>query len=156
MRPNDNQPLDAAEVRSDNRPVPSRHIPQTVPTRLIGPNQTQNVPTSPTPTRTHHDDYPPLDTAESNLSPAEGEIHNVNLSPAGGEGWGEPFLPRPETQRGRASRAPRATPTTKKSRKEKHLPRSPLLTRTTPYTQTPQLVTECYRMLHPLPQRPAR
>ena len=67
VRPNDNQPLDAAEVRSDNRPVPSRHSrvggnPQTVPTRLIGPNQTQNVPTSPDSHEDiHHDDYPSFD-----------------------------------------------------------------------------------------------
>ena len=81
VRPNDNQPLDAAEVRSDNRPVPTRHSrvggnPQTVPTRLIGPNQTQNVPTSPTtPTRTSitttthpstPDPTPPAPSAESN------------------------------------------------------------------------------------------
>ena len=55
------------------------------------------------------------------------------------------FLPRPAT---------RATATTKKAGKEKHLPRCPLLTRTThllrntPYPQTPQNVTKCYKMLH--------
>ena len=91
VRPNDNQPLDAAEVRSDNRPVPSRHSrvggnPQTVPTRLIGPNQTQNVPTWPDPHEgSNHDDDPPLDTAQSHLSPAGRDSHNTNLSPAGGE-----------------------------------------------------------------------
>ena len=67
VRPNDNQPLDAAEVRSDNRPVPSRHSrvrgnPQTVPTRQIGPNQTPNVPTSPDSHEDiHNDDYPSFD-----------------------------------------------------------------------------------------------
>ena len=56
------------------------------------------------------------------------------------------FLPRPAT---------RATATTKKERKEKHLPRSPLLTRTThllrntPYPQTPQKVTKCYTYSDP-------
>ena len=81
---------------------PTRHSrvggnPQTVPTRLIGPNQTQNVPTSPDSHEDiHHDDYPSFDTAESNLSPAGRDSHNTNLSPAGGE-----------IQRGGASRAQR-------------------------------------------------
>ena len=74
------------EPTSANRHTGGGRYPVDVPTRLIGPNQTQNVPTSPDSHEDiHHDDYPPLDTAESNLSPAEGEIHNTNLSPAGGE-----------------------------------------------------------------------
>ena len=121
------------EPTSANRHTGGGRYPVDVPTRLIGPNQTQNVPTSPDSHEDiHHDDYPPLDTAESNLSPAGGDSHNVNLSPAGGDSHnvnlppdvgepshpnlspdvGEPSHPNlspagGETQRGGASRAER-------------------------------------------------
>ena len=67
---------------------PTRHSrvggnPQTVPTRPIGPNQTQNVPTSPDSHEDiHHDDYPSFDAAESNLSPVGGEIQRGGPSRA--------------------------------------------------------------------------
>ena len=102
VRPNDNQPLDAAEVRSDNRPVPTRHSrvggnPQTVSPSPIVPSQTRHTPSWPDPHEgSNHDDDPPLDTAQSHLSPAGRDSHNVNLSPIRGE-----------TQRGGASRAQR-------------------------------------------------
>ena len=109
------------EPTSANRHSGGGRYPVDVPTRLIGPNQTQNVPTSPDSHEDiHHDDYPPLDTAESNLSPAGGDSHNANLSPAGGDSHnvnlspavGEPSHPNlspagGETQRGGASRAER-------------------------------------------------
>ena len=109
------------EPTSANRHTGGGRYPVDVPTRLIGPNQTQNAPKWPDPHEgPHHDDNPPLDTAESNLSPAGRDSHNVNLSPAGGDSHnvnlspdvGEPSHPNlspagGETQRGGASRAQR-------------------------------------------------
>ena len=175
--PHAHQPSpDASEVSQHEPTSPTRHSrvgtsprtpirggnPQTVPSSPIGPSQTRNVPASPdTHEDVHHDDYPPFDPAvepsHTNLSPAGGETTQHQSLPRRGRDTERGFLPRPAT---------RATATTKKERKEKHLPRSPLLTRTThllrntPYPQTPQKVTKCYKMLHifgsPLPQRPLR
>ena len=114
VRPNDNQPLDAAEVRSDNRPVPTRHSrvggnPQTVSPSPIVPSQTRHTPSWPDPHEgSNHDDDPPLDTAQSHLSPAGRDSHNVNLSPIRGETPNTNLSPAGgETQRGGASRAQR-------------------------------------------------
>ena len=114
VRPNDNQPLDSAEVRSDNRPVPSRHSrvggnPQTVSPSPIVPSQTRHTPSPPDPLDgPQHDDNPPLDTAQSHLSPAGRDSHNVNLSPIRGETPNTNLSPvGGETQRGGASRAQR-------------------------------------------------
>ena len=93
---------------------PTRHSrvggnPQTVSPSPIVPNQTQNVPTSPDSHEDiHHDDYPSFDTAQSHLSPAGRDSHNVNLSPIGGEAPNTNLSPAGgETQRGGASRAQR-------------------------------------------------
>ena len=114
VRPNDNQPLDSAEVRSDNRPVPSRHSrvggnPQTVSPSPIVPSQTRHIPSPPDPLDgPQHDDNPPLDTAQSHLSPAGRDSHNVNLSPIRGETPNTNLSPAGgETQRGGPSRAQR-------------------------------------------------
>ena len=109
------------EPTSANRHTGGGRYPVDVPTRLIGPNQTQNVPKWPDPHEgPHHDDNPPLDTAESNLSPAGGDSHNVNLSPDVGEPSHPNLSPAEgeihntnlspaggETQRGGSSRAQR-------------------------------------------------
>ena len=71
------------EPTSANRHTGGDRYPVDVPTRLIGPNQTQNAPKWPDPHEgPHHDDNPPLDTAESNLSPAGGEIQRGGASRA--------------------------------------------------------------------------
>ena len=93
---------------------PTRHSrvggnPQTVSPSPIVPNQTQNVPTSPDSHEDiHHDDYPSFDTAQSHLSPAGRDSHNVNLSPIRGETPNTNLSPAGgETQRGGPSRAQR-------------------------------------------------
>ena len=169
VRPNDNQPLDAAEVRSAHNPAPYLAHPS-FPRRREStngphkPNWAKPDPKRPDvarPTRRLQSDTRP-DTAQSHLSPAGRDSHNVNLSPIRGETPNTNLSPAGgETQRGGAlpRPAPRATQTTKKSRKEKHLPRSPLLTRTThhPYAMIPtpkrrivlRNATKCYTYSNP-------
>ena len=122
--PHAHQPSpDASEVSQHEPTSPTRHSrvgtsprtpirggnPQTVPSSPIGPSQTPNVTPSPDPHEgPHHHDYPPLDTAESNLSPAGGDPHNTNLSPAAGDSHNTNLSPAGgEIQRGGSSHAQR-------------------------------------------------
>ena len=96
----DIQPRDACETLPHEPTSPTRHFrvggnPQTVPPSPIGPSETRNAPTWPDPHEgPHHDDNPPLDTAQSHLSPAGRDSHNVNLSPIRGRDTQHQSLPR--------------------------------------------------------------
>ena len=110
----DIQPRDACETLPHEPTSPTRHSrvggnPQTVPPSPIVPSQTRHTPSWPDPHEgSNHDDDPPLDTAQSHLSPAGRDSHNVNLSPIRGETPNTNLSPAGgETQRGGASRAQR-------------------------------------------------
>ena len=100
--PDDIQPRDACETlphepTSANRHTGGGRYPVDVPPSPIGPSETRHTPSPPDPHEgPHHHDNPPLDTAQSHLSPAGRDSHNTNLSLAGGE-----------IQRGGPSRAQR-------------------------------------------------
>ena len=157
--PHAHQPSpDASQVSQHEPTSPTRHSrvggnPQTVPFK---PNWAKpNPKRHPVVRPTRRPPSPRLPT------PRHGRVQSLPR-------WGRPTqhqsLPRwgRDTERGFLPRpATRATTTTKKERKEKHLPRSPLLTRTThllrntPYPQTPQEVTKCYTYSgSPLPSAP--
>ena len=112
--PDDIQPRDASETLPHEPTSPTRHSraggnPQTVSPSPFVPSQTRHTPSPTAPHEgPHHDDNPPLDTAESNLSPTLGDSHNVNLSPAGRDSHNVNLSPAGgEIQRGGPSRAQR-------------------------------------------------
>ena len=86
--PDDIQPRDASETLPHEPTSPTRHSraggnPQTVSPSPFVPSQTRHTPSPTAPHEgPHHDDNPPLDMAESNLSPAGGEIQKGGPSRA--------------------------------------------------------------------------
>ena len=94
--PDDHPPLDSVEVPSVEDPTNDRHTgggtsprtpirgryPEEVPAGSSAPIQTQSTPPPDANEGPHHHDYPPLDTAESNLSPAGEEIQRGGPSRA--------------------------------------------------------------------------